>query len=335
MVFAYEKPPEPQEVGAVLGVATLTLWTTVASTGHIAKRFVGATALVQQPLALPAPSFATLGALVVAGGALSAAIHLVRPDETTVFKTTPVAAAATALVYYGCYAVTPASIRIAVPPAITAGLVVGAACRAMGGTEGVQEYLKGGGAWALSFVAPAVVTLGLFGESHRHLLRNQRAALAATVLLAMPISFGVTAAAAHYLELPKEATVGLLAGTSTTSLAFVIAETFPDGSKSAAAMGTIFNGVTCMCIFPPLLAITGLAATPAIVRGLALGSAGHISVMVALAAAGEIAAADAAAIVFVVLGTARCILLQIPGVTNLLVPPLPPRTPEGTAPRLT
>ena len=135
--------------------------------------------------------------------------------------------------------------------------------------------------------------------------------------------------------LPKEATVGLLAGTSTTSLAFVIAETFPDGTKSAAAMGTIFNGVTCMCIFPPLLAVTGLAATPAIVRGLALGSAGHISVMVALAAAGEIAAADAAAIVFVVLGTARCILLQIPGVTDLLVPPLPPRTLEGTVPRLT
>jgi hypothetical protein len=56
-----------------------------------------------------------------------------------------------------------------------------------------------------------------------------------------------------------------------------------------------------------------------LVKGFALGSVSHVAAVAALSAAGEAAMAESAAIGFFLLGVSRCIVIQIPGVPELLL----------------
>ena len=51
---------------------------------------------------------------------------------------------------------------------------------------------------------------------------------------------------------------------------------------------------------------------PAQVRGFSVGCFAHVAGMAALTAAGETAAAEWAAVAFFLMGTYRCLLLQVP-----------------------
>ena len=60
-----------------------------------------------------------------------------------------------------------------------------------------------------------------------------------------------------------------------------------------------------MSLWPIMLRVTGLHTYPALARGFALGAVSHVSAVAALTAAGELAAADAAALSFFLMGTTR------------------------------
>lgn len=78
------------------------------------------------------------------------------------------------------------------------------------------------------------------------------------------------------------------------------------------ALGPTVCGLTGMVAWPVLLALGGMTAAPPWVKGFAVGSASHVAGMAALAAAGEAAAAEWAAVAFFLFGTFRCVLLQLP-----------------------
>jgi putative effector of murein hydrolase len=78
------------------------------------------------------------------------------------------------------------------------------------------------------------------------------------------------------------------------------------------AFGTIFCGVSGMVTYPVLLRLLGLSSCSPLVQGLALGSVSHVSVMAALGLMGEATAAEGAALAFFLLGTCRCLFLQMP-----------------------
>ena len=57
----------------------------------------------------------------------------------------------------------------------------------------MRSYLDGAGEAFIFFVAPSVMALGLFGHSHKQLLRAQAPALVVAVLVAAPASLAFTA----------------------------------------------------------------------------------------------------------------------------------------------
>jgi putative effector of murein hydrolase len=110
----------------------------------------------------------------------------------------------------------------------------------------------------------------------------------------------------------------VLPATTTTGLALTMAPALPASCPEWIPIGTVFCGVGGMCVWPLLLRVTGLHRSTALVRGFAVGSVSHVSGVAGLTAAGELAAADAAAIAMFLLGTLRCVLLQLPGVSAVL-----------------
>ena len=70
--------------------------------------------------------------------------------------------------------------------------------------------------------------------------------------------------------------------------------------------------MSALVLWRPYLAMTGLSGQRPFIRGLALGTVSHVSVMAALAAAAEAEAAEAAALGFFLAGTTRCLIMMTP-----------------------
>ena len=64
--------------------------------------------------------------------------------------------------------------------------------------------------------------------------------------------------------------------------------------------------------------VCALQAAPAFARGVGIGCTAHVGGMAALAASGDLAAADAAACALVVVGVARAVLMQVPAFSRAL-----------------
>ena len=97
--------------------------------------------------------------------------------------------------------ITPAAVKLVLPPTVVAGALLGAALLAAdgGGTVEVRRFLDGAGQAMLLPVGPAMVSLGLYTHTHAGLLRAAwRPLLAATALAAplgmLAVAFGGRAA---------------------------------------------------------------------------------------------------------------------------------------------
>ena len=85
------------------------------------------------------------------------------------------------------------------------------------------------------------------------------------------------------------------------------------------ALGPLVAGLSGLAAWPLWLRAAGLSAAEPLARGFSLGAVSHLAVVVALTAGGEAAAAEAAALGFFFLGTARCVLLEVPCYRDLVV----------------
>ena len=90
------------------------------------------------------------------------------------------------------------------------------------------------------------------------------------------------------------------------------------GCGCTATEGTCPRLVGAQVTLPALLALTSLQAAPAFARGVGIGCTAHVGGMTALAASGDLAAADAAACALVVVGVARAVLMQVPAFSRAL-----------------
>eukprot|EP01046_Picozoa_sp_COSAG06_P078173 COSAG06_NODE_25822_length_628_cov_0.744802_1_plen_151_part_00 len=77
-------------------------------------------------------------------------------------------------------------------------------------------------------------------------------------------------------------------------------------------------GMSALLLWRPYLALTGLTNKTPFVKGFALGTVSHVSVMAALSAAAEAEAAEAAALGFFLVGTTRCLILMTPPLNTIV-----------------
>lgn len=83
-------------------------------------------------------------------------------------------------------------------------------------------------------------------------------------------------------------------------------------------LGCLVVGFGSAVSMPLLLRGCGLRLASPLARGLAVGSAAHVSGVAALAAAGEAAAADAASVATVIVAVSRVSLVHVPWVGDAL-----------------
>ena len=100
----------------------------------------------------------------------------------------------------------------------------------------------------------------------------------------------------------------VLPASTTTGLALTMPSGMPLIQREWVAAGTAFNSALTQCTLPVLLGATALSSKQPFSRGAAIGCTGHVGGMVALVAAGEMAAADAAAVAIVICGGVRGVL---------------------------
>ena len=178
-------------------------------------------------------------------------------------------------------------------------------CLAVGGLNEVRIYLAGAGEALLWLVQPAMVTLGLYSYTHAAVVAHQatRAVLALAVV-SPALLFGLAwTGAAMGLAPPRP-----LPASTTTGLALTMPSGMPLIQREWIAAGTAFNSALTQRTLQVLLGATVLSSKQPFSRGAAIGCTGHVGGMVALVAAGEMAAADAAAVAIVICGGVRGVL---------------------------
>ena len=330
-----EMPPSEQlPVLAFFGAAGVVA--TVAATGHTAAALVrAAPPLVVDAHAASAAAASALlssrrtAALALVGGAaLSAALSQVAGPSRAACMA-PAYVGVTVAAYVAAARALPAAVKKFCPPNVGCAIVLALFFSAWGGSEEVRCYLDGAGAALLVAVQPCMVTLGLYAHTHRAVLVQQRLALLALCAVTCPLLlFGLGAAGAA-LGLPAENVASFLPASTTTGLALLMPSGMPLAKQEWIAAGTAFNSGVVQLTLPLLLAGTALASRSAFARGVGIGCTAHVGGMVALLAAGETAAADAAAVVLVVVGVARSLLIQFPPFSRALAGVCEGRTPWG------
>ena len=318
---------------AVLAVGGVVL--TLTLTGHGAAALMCGT-VASVPVACAA-SIASAGVLfssvhfgavaLLMGGGLAAMFTLYGAAPPGVTMTDAQARApgylgATVALYVAAARLLPASVRTFCPPNVgCALLLLPLLLCAGGGTAGtyadeVRTYLDGAGAYLLASVQPCMVTLGLYAHTHRTMLRQQRVAILALAFVAAPLTLFATAYAGRAMDVAPEHVASLLPASTTTGLALTMPSGMPLIREEWVAAGTAFNSGAVQVSLPLLLSATML--TTPFSRGIGVGCTAHVGGMVALIAAGEVAAADACAVALVVCGVARAVLVQIPVVGQAL-----------------
>ena len=121
------------------------------------------------------------------------------------------------------------------------------------------------------------------------------------------------------------------AASTTTGLALTMPSGMPLIQREWVAAGTAFNSALTQCTLPVLLGATALSSKQPFSRGAAIGCTGHVGGMVALVAAGEMAA-----VAFVICGVIRGVLMQVPATLVAALGSLRhvERGGRGTAPRM-
>ena len=182
-------------------------------------------------------------------------------------------------------------------------------CLAVGGLNEVRIYLAGAGEALLWLVQPAMVTLGLYSYTHAAVVAHQARAVLALAVVSPALLFGLTwTGAAMGLAPPRP-----LPASTTTGLALTMPSGMPLIQREWIAAGTAFNSALTQRTLQVLLGATVLSSKQPFSRGAAIGSMGHVGGMATLVAAGEVAAADAAAVAFVICGVIRAgVLMQVP-----------------------
>lgn len=217
----------------------------------------------------------------------------------------------------------PKSIGRYLPPTVCSGLGMVGLLTAIGfardgGMEAVRReaarYMDGGGRVLMTPVPPALITLGLMSHTHRQLLRQRLGPVILATAICAPVAFiGTAVVGSRLLRVGPEEVASMIPGTTTTGLALTMhGPAHPLARPEWLALGPTVCGLSGMVVWPAILAAGGLAAAPPWVKGFAVGSASHVAGMAALAAAGEAAAAEWAALAFFLFGTFRCVLLQLP-----------------------
>ena len=313
---------------AVLAVGGVVL--TLGFTGHGAAALMRGT-VASVPVACAA-SIASAGVLfssvhfgavaLLMGGGLAAAFTLCGAAPgvtmTDAQARAPGYLGATVALYVAAARLLPASVRTFCPPNVGCALLLLPLLLCAGGgtaTE-VRTYLDGAGAYLLASVQPCMVTLGLYAHTHRAMLRQQRVAILALAFVAAPLTLFATAYAGRAMGVAPEHVASLLPASTTTGLALTMPSGMPLIREEWVAAGTAFNSGAVQVSLPLLLSAT-ILTTP-FSRGIGVGCTAHVGGMVALIAAGEVAAADACAVALVVCGVARAVLVQIPVVVQAL-----------------
>ena len=291
---------------------------TCAVTGHVAAAFAQTTA---PPSAVPSAACAAAAATAYTspwtalralslGVAATAALCWLRPPSdaaSTAVARAPVYASLTFAFHGVAVRVLPAPIRAFLPPNVGSGLLMLSVCLAVGGLDEVRVYLAGAGAALLWLVQPAMITLGLYSYTHAAVVAHQARAMLALAVVSPALLFGLAWTGAAMGLAPAHIASALPAST-TTGLAL----TMPSGmsliQREWVAAGTAFNSALTQCTLPVLLGATALSSKQPFSRGAAIGCTGHVGGMVALVAAGEMAAADAAAVAIVICGGVRGVL---------------------------
>mmetsp|Transcript_36322 Transcript_36322/g.121623 ORF Transcript_36322/g.121623 Transcript_36322/m.121623 type:complete len:317 (-) Transcript_36322:39-989(-) len=266
----------------------------------------------------------TAGLALACGAAGSAGWAAVRPHDPDSLWRAPLHLGLTAALSAAA-AQLPEAVRRFVPPnvgcaiALLGILLASSAGQGAGGfRRAVGCYLDGAGIALMAAVQPAMVTLGLYAHTHNAVLRAQWRLLLALALLVAPALLFGTACSGRALGLPPEVTASLLPASTTTGLALTMPSGLPLIRAEWVAVGTAFNSAMTQVTLPALLALTSLQAAPAFARGVGIGCTAHVGGMAALAASGDLAAADAAACALVVVGVARAVLMQVPAFSRAL-----------------
>ena len=292
---------------------------TCAVTGHVAAALAQTTA---PPLAVPSAACAAaaaaaytslwtaLSAMSLGVVATTALCRLRPPSDaaSAAVARTPVYASLTFAFYGVAVRVLPAPLRAFLPPNVGSGLLMLSVCLAVGGLDEVRIYLAGAGAALLWLVQPAMVTLGLHSYTHAAVVAHQatRAVLALAVV-SPALLFGLAWTGAA-MGLAPAHIASVLPASTTTGLALTMPSGMPLIQREWVAAGTAFNSALTQCTLPVLLGATALSSKQPFSRGAAIGCTGHVGGMVALVAAGEMAAADAAAVAIVICGGVRGVL---------------------------
>jgi putative effector of murein hydrolase len=164
----------------------------------------------------------------------------------------------------------------------------------------------------------AMVTLGLYAHTHRHVFLRQSAALMALAFVTAPTLLLVQATAGAAMGLEPAHVASVLPGSTTTGLALLMPTGLPLIRQEWVAAATAFNSGLVQVTLPLLLWATALSSKHAFARGVGIGCTAHVGGMAALIAASDVAAADAAAVALVVVGVSRSILMQTPWASNIL-----------------
>ena len=155
-----------------------------------------------------------------------------------------------------------------------------------------------------------MVTLGLYAHTHRAVMLQQSLALVALATVVAPAILFALAHAGAWMALAPQHVASILPASTTTGLALTMPSGMPLIQQEWVAAGTAFNSGLVQVTCPLLLSLTMLR-TP-FARGVGVGCTAHVGGMVALLAAGETAAADAAAVALVAVGFSRSVLMQTP-----------------------
>ena len=183
-----------------------------------------------------------------------------------------------------------------------------------------QAYLAGPAKVYTDALGPAIATLGMLTHTHRAVLVSHWRALVAGCMVAAPVGLLFTGmVGGKVLHLSSREVASLLPATTTTGLAVTMAPALPMAFSEWIPIGTVCCGLSGMAFWPVLLRITRLNKSSALARGFAVGAVSHVSGVAGLAGAGQAAAADAAALGLFMLGVVRCLLLQIPGASTVLL----------------
>jgi putative effector of murein hydrolase len=279
--------------------------------------------------AAAAMSSVPLAAAAVAGGALASwwllQQHAPTTDRTrvTAQECAPFLVGVTFAANALAARYTPLAVRPWLPPFIVSALCVGAVSFGAGsvwlgsGRAGVTAYVDGAGDQLIQAARPVLATFGLYGHTHRALLLREWRSMLALACLA-PCTLFASALLGRALGLTPGDAACTLPATTTTALALMMPGGLPLIRTEWVALGTTIAGFGTALSLPLLLRATSLSARTPVVRGLAVGAAAHVSGVAALAAGGEIAAADAASVATVVVGVTRTALVHVPWVAEAL-----------------